>query len=169
MQDSTTPKRHDLVESVHRFNTIGQVVPPDGTFNADRVGFYTGMQCEELAEKLNAIAYGTLTVDQQSHMRAFANMLDSLGKEFKRGLHRGSILRSDREAVMDGDIDVLVVTLGSLAYQSGTYTAAIDAVLDANAAKMPGGVAKHDENGKIVKPAGWKAPDLAPFIVHPVS
>ena len=152
-----------LVESVAEFNRIGQTVPP-GHFNADRVGFYTGMQLEEMAETITAISKGVLNQKDHEHMLMFAGILDSWGKEFKSGKHYGAVLRADREELLDGGVDVAVVTIGSLCYQTPKYLEAISAVLTANAEKAPGGIVSRDQNGKIMKPEGWKAPNLAPFV-----
>lgn len=158
----------NLVDRVYEFNRIGQVTPP-GHFNADRVGFYTGMQLEEMAETLEAIAAGHVDVLARIRLREFATAMDALGKEFKAGKHYGAVLRADREELLDGAIDVLVVTTGSMIYQTPKYARAIAAVLDANDAKFPDGVAIRDANNKICKPPSWVAPNLQPFVDQPIE
>lgn len=166
--ENPSSRHRDLVDAVHTFNVRGQIVPPSTNFNADRVGFYTGMQLEELAEKLKAIGEGSVSPDERSHFLQFATWMDNFGKNFKSGLYQGNILRADREALLDGDIDQLVVSLGSAMYQTPNFRHAIDAVLGANdAKKFPDGEFHHDANGKIIKPEGWIAPDLSKFIVEP--
>ncbi len=162
---SVTP---NLVERVAEFNRIGQIIAP-GHFNADRVGFYTGMQCEELAETMKCIAKGCVTEREREHMAIFAQIMDAWGKDFKAGKFHGAILRCDREELLDGAIDVLVVSAGSLVYQTPLYREAIGEVLDANDRKFPDGIATHDDNGKIVKPEGWKKPNLSPFVDRPID
>lgn len=157
----------DLVGRVHRFNVIGQTTPPSHLFNADRVGFYTGMQLEELGEKIDAIAGGAINSSEHIELNALSESLKKWGMRFKEGKHLGDVLRADREALLDADIDIAVVTQGALAYQTPRYSGAIAAVLDANDAKFPNGVATRDANGKIQKPEGWKPADLTPFIVQP--
>lgn len=159
---------HRAVESVYEFNRIAQVRPP-GQFDADRVGFHTGMQLEELAEKIKAIATGCVISTDRAKMLQFAAIMDTWGEEFKSGKHHGDVLRADREEMLDGDIDVLVVTLGALMYQTPRWMAAIGTVLAANAEKVPGGVAVRDQNGKIQKPPGWKKPYLMPFVQQPID
>ena len=156
----------DLVDSVFRFNSLAQTVPPGHHFNADRVGFHTGMQLEEMAEKITTIAGGCVDKQAENFMLQFANIMGAWGKEFKAGKHHGAVLRCDRESLLDDDIDVAVVTMGSLMYQTPQFVEAIGAVLVANAAKVPGGVATRDANGKIQKPEGWQKPNLAPFVSH---
>ena len=154
----------NLIERVHLFNTVGQIVPPHH-FNADRVGFYTGMQLEELAEKLKAVAMGHVVGNDRGYLMTLVNMMDIVGKEFKAGRHFGAVIRADREEMLDGDIDQLVVSAGSLVYSTPQFAGAVTAVLDANDAKRwPDGKFHHDENGKMVKPRGWQAPDLSPFV-----
>lgn len=156
----------NLIAQVHRFNAIGQIVPP-GNFNADRVGFYTGMQLEEMAEKLSAIAAGHVAQSDRDSLQMFANIMDAVGKEFKGGKHYGAVLRADREELLDGDIDMLVVSAGALVYQTPQFSQAVECVLAKNDEKIPNGKATHDANGKLLKPAGWTPPDLSPFICQP--
>lgn len=157
---------NELVLSVYEFNKLGGTVPP-GHFNADRVGFYTGMQLEEMAETLEAIAVGAVTHADRARLEIFAAMMDSWGKEFKSGKHHGSVLRANREQLLDGAVDVAVVTIGSITYQTPQFIGAIGAVLQANARKCPGGKSTHDVDGKIIKPEGWYPPDLSSFVDQP--
>lgn len=160
----------NLVERVYSFNARGQIIPP-GHFNADRVGFYTGCQLEELAEKIKAIAQGHVVTTEQIRMLKLSEVLESFGKEFKAGKHYGAVLRADREELLDGDVDQLVVSVGSMIYSTPHFAGAVAAVLDANDAKenWPDGKFHHDENGKVMKPPGWIAPNLAPFVDQPID
>lgn len=151
----------NLVARVHAFNTKGQIVPP-GHFNAERVAFYTGMQLEELAEKIATIAEGHVVGSDRNYLNNFAKVMDTLGKEFKSGKHYGAVLRADRGRLLDDDIDQLVASAGSLVFSTPHFPKAISKVLDANDAKeWPDGTFHHDENGKITKPPGWTAADLS--------
>lgn len=154
-----------LVESVYLFNKIAGSTPPD-RFNAERVGFYTGMQLEEMAEKIKAIALGAANQQQRTALTSLAVTLHNWGLEFKANHCYGAVLRADREELLDGDIDQVVVSLGSAVYSTPHFREAIGAVLGANADKCPGGVATRDENGKIQKPEGWVKPNLTPFVDH---
>lgn len=158
---------YHAVESVLAFNRIGQSVPPGKHFNADRVGFHIGMQCEELAETLKAVAGGAVSPREREAVMHVVTTLDTMGKSLKAGNHMGSVLRANREELLDGAIDVLVVTLGSMMYQTPAFVEAIGEVLKANAFKFPDGVATRDANGKIMKPAGWQPPNLALYVDHP--
>ena len=154
-----------LVESVYLFNKIAGPCEP-GHFNAERVGFYTGMQMEELAETITAIALGAAEVRERENLTILASILAGHGKDFKANKHYGAVLRADRDELLDGAVDSVVVSLGSAVYQSPKFREAIGEVLRANADKAPGGVATRDEYGKIQKPEGWIKPNLAPFVDH---
>lgn len=155
---------HQLVDSVYEFNNIGQTTPPGQDYNADRIGFYIGMMLEEMAETLKAVAHGAVDKSQEAGLRSYVSALDELATSFKQGGYQGAVLRADRTELLDGCIDVAVVTLGAMMYQTPRFREAIGAVLRANAEKCPGGVATHDANGKIVKPSGWTKPDVSPFV-----
>lgn len=160
----------NLLERVYRFNVIGQTTPPNG-FNADRLCFYTGMQLEELAEKLEAIADGEVEDGPRASLLFLADVMQRGGRDFKAGMHMGAIMRADREDLLDADIDVLVVSAGALTYQTKEWRPATGHVLDKNDAKFQiiNGVptAVRDANGKIMKPAGWTPPDLSRFVELP--
>lgn len=150
-----------LVESVYEFNRVAGSVPP-GHFDAERVGFYIGMQLEELAEQIRAVLDGCV---------AYTPLLKRLHEDmvyaattFKEGAFRGAVLRADRAELLDGAIDSTVVSLGAAIYQTPRFREAIAHVLGKNADKAPNGVATRDANGKVMKPAGWTKPDLTPFV-----
>jgi predicted HAD superfamily Cof-like phosphohydrolase len=159
---------NELVLSVFEFNMRAALVKP-GHFDANRVGFYVGMMLEELAETLEAISEGCVTHADRARIEIFAATMDSWGKEFKADQHHGSVLRGNREKLLDGSIDVAVVSLGAIMYQTPMWLGAISTVLKANARKCPGGVATHDANGKIMKPAGWTPPYLGPYVDKPID
>lgn len=149
---------------VAEFNRIGQIAPPANHFNADRVGFYTGMQLEELAEKIKAISEGCVTPNDRNAMARFSELMQQWGRSFKAGNQHGAVLRANREDMLDADIDIIVVSIGAGIYATPQFPAAVGAVLDANDAKCPNGIATHDANGKIVKPTDWQKPNLQPFV-----
>lgn len=162
--------RHDVVESVYDFNRVGGPVAPGNTFNAERATFYTGMQCEELAEVLEVIAQGEVSPDARVRLSDFAAVLDALGKEFKAGHHQGAVLRADREKLLDGSLDLVVVSLGGAMYQTPMFREALLHVVGKNIDKLPNGVATRDPlTGKIMKPEGWTPPDLSPFVIQPAD
>lgn len=60
--------------------------------------------------------------------------------------------------IVDGVIDSQVTLAGTLLEMGLVDVPLIDAVMDANDTKVGGG---KDENGKFMKPPGWRAPDIA--------
>lgn len=67
---------------------------------------------------------------------------------------------------LDALIDILVVTVGAIRAAGWDGEAAWKEVMNTNFAKIDadtGKVRKRDD-GKVLKPEGWKAPDLAQFV-----
>lgn len=135
-----------------------------GHFNAKQATFYTGMQLEELSEKLEAVATGAITPEAKRKYTEAIAMLDTLAGEFKSGLHQGDVMRADRKLMLDADIDVAWVSVAAVFSTTSDTTGAFACVGKANHDKFPNGVAILDDNGKVVKPAGWKPADLSPFV-----
>lgn len=130
-----------------------QMTEPDGAQTA----FYTGMQIEELSEKLRLILGEAEVVI----------ILERLADEFKRGLHNqavGAALWAHPEEFLDADMDLIWVTAGSSCAQGADARGAYAEVSRANWDKFQGGVRKQPGTGKILKPENWRGPDLAPFI-----
>lgn len=133
-------------------------------FNSAQATLYTGLQLEEMAEKIEAIAGGAVTTLSKSYLLQHADSIRILALEFKQGMHRGDIMRANPEALADADIDLAWVALGGAMSMCRDAPGAISEVARANHDKFPGGVALKDENGKVRKPADWRGPDLSPFI-----
>lgn len=154
-----------FVHNVGQFMRIGgQTV---GKFNPDQSCLYMGLQLEELAEKLVAIRNGSITKDAADRFDIVIEQIQTLSDEFKRGMHRGNIMRADAEAVLDADIDLAWVSIGAVMSFSNDPDAALHEVARANLAKFPNGEVVRDNNGKVMKPKGWKGPDLSPFVQRP--
>jgi predicted HAD superfamily Cof-like phosphohydrolase len=143
------------------FQTAGQIAEPP-VYTPRQVAFYLGMQCEELAEKLDVIdiiGNGTSTA---------ANQLAILGTALKNGEYDERIARlspAERWQLLDGDMDLIWVTIGSLAAQGVDADGAWNEVSRANWDKFPGGVVtRHPVTGKVIKPEGWREPNLLPFV-----
>ena len=155
----------DFLKRVARFNEQAQMPPPDGTFNADRVGFYTGCQLEELAEKIEVIGKSAIDHIDTRLLQTLCQTLSHYGMRFKNGHFKGAVLRADREQLLSEDIDVAVVTAGALCYQTPHFVDAALAICDANDQKWVNGVKRDEVTGKVLKPAGWTAADLSRFII----
>lgn len=142
----------DSIEKIRKFNTLAGNT--DDVFHIRQAAMYMGLQCEEMSEKLNNL-----------DMPKLAETLHLAGMEFKRGLLDNKFVNVDRHAIMDDDIDIFVVTIGSLLSQGVDIHGAINEVNRANMDKVwEDGTMHRDANGKIVKPDGWIEPDLKPFV-----
>jgi len=145
----------NIVDQVRQFNeAAGNTV---AHFNPRQAALYFGLQCEELAEKLRHLGFATT-----------ARNLDMLGRNFKDS-HYDDLFESakqDKRAdLMDDDIDILVVTLGSLFSMGVDVQGAINEVHRSNMSKLfPDGTMHKDANGKVIKPTTYSPPDLVPFL-----
>lgn len=138
-------------------------------FNVRQTALYIGLQLEEMAEKLQALDLDTT-----------AGTLQDLGRMFKQGAMDSRVRLADRADMLDADIDLAWVTIGSALSQGADVLGACGEVARANMDKLvscgchydpdcercKGGglVAIKDVNGKVTKPAGWRAPDITPFV-----
>ena len=156
-----------ILNTVEWFAATGQI-PEDAPPSARQSAFYTGMQLEELAEKLECV------MGVHHHM---VHELHALAEAFKRGNwddRVGSALTAGlAKDMLDADMDLLWVSIGAARAQGADVVGAYRAVSDANWDKQ---VRDPDTNttyfrrapdtGKVLKRPGWVAPDLRPF-VHP--
>jgi predicted HAD superfamily Cof-like phosphohydrolase len=138
-------------------------------FTPRMVAFHTGLQLEELAEKLEAVAEGAFKETLRLHAWHLTHMIkemNALGNEFKRGMYDELVEHGNRKEMMDADVDLQVVTLGGMMTAGNDIRGALGEVNRSNLdKKFPDGTYHLDPNGKIIKPEGWKKPDLTPFVV----
>ena len=77
-----------------------------------------------------------------------------------------AVTANDRVEQLDALVDILVVTMGAIRAAGWDSEAAWNEVMNTNFAKInpaTGKVIKR-EDGKVLKPEGWKAPELKQFI-----
>jgi len=77
-----------------------------------------------------------------------------------------ALMAQDRVEQLDALVDILVVTMGAIRAGNFDGQGAWKEVMDTNFAKIDpntGKVTKR-EDGKVLKPEGWKAPNLKPFV-----
>ena len=77
-----------------------------------------------------------------------------------------AIQDNDKVEQLDALVDILVVTMGAIRAAGWDGEGAWKEVMDTNFAKIDpttGKVIKR-EDGKVLKPEGWKAPELAQFV-----
>ena len=75
-------------------------------------------------------------------------------------------MANDRVEQLDALIDILVVTIGAIHSMGADAEGAWKEVMRTNFAKIDKetGKVRKREDGKVLKPTGWVAPDLKPFI-----
>jgi len=114
--------------------------------------------------------------DQEKFMRAcdqsvegfdkdqFALYFSLIGEEFKELNEAYSA--GDKVEMLDALIDILVVTIGAVHSMGADGEGAWKEVMQTNFAKIDKetGKVRKREDGKVLKPLGWKAPELAQFV-----
>jgi predicted HAD superfamily Cof-like phosphohydrolase len=77
-----------------------------------------------------------------------------------------AVAADDKVEQLDALIDILVVTMGAIRAAGWDGDAAWKEVMDTNFAKIDPVTGKVNKraDGKVLKPEGWKAPQLAQFI-----
>ena len=75
-------------------------------------------------------------------------------------------LTDDRVEQLDALIDILVVTIGAIHSMGADAEGAWKEVMRTNFSKVDikTGKVRKREDGKVLKPIGWTAPNLGPFI-----
>lgn len=145
--------KETFVADVRRFTELAGCTADQ--FNVRQTALYIGLQLEEMAEKLEAIfPNGGDLID----------LFKKLSGRFKSGMYDLDVVDADRQALLDADVDLAWVTIGSMLSQGADVLGAMKEVARANLDKFPGGVVTKDENGKVVKPNGWQGPDLSPYV-----
>lgn len=152
----TTPL--DIIDATLEFNRAANR-PEEWT--PSMVAKHTGYQLEELAEKLEAIAGINISTWVVAHL---AREMQLLGKQFKAGCYDTAVASANRSDLLDADVDLIVVSVGSIQTSGADVKGACGEVARSNLAKLVEGKAIFDENKKIMKPAGWTPPNLAPFV-----
>jgi predicted HAD superfamily Cof-like phosphohydrolase len=77
-----------------------------------------------------------------------------------------AIIAKDRVEILDALIDILVVTIGAIHSAGFDAEGAWKEVMKTNFAKIDKetGKVRKREDGKVLKPLGWIAPDLTAFV-----
>jgi predicted HAD superfamily Cof-like phosphohydrolase len=75
-------------------------------------------------------------------------------------------IANDRVEQLDALIDILVVTIGAIHSMGADAEGAWKEVMKTNFAKIDSetGKVRKREDGKVLKPLGWAAPELRPFV-----
>ena len=77
-----------------------------------------------------------------------------------------AVAADDKVEQLDALVDILVVTMGAIRAAGWDGEGAWKEVMDTNFAKIDPvtGKVNKREDGKVLKPEGWKAPELAKFV-----
>ena len=114
--------------------------------------------------------------DQEKFMRACDQSVDSLNTEqfemyknlIEEEFNELVTAENDNDPVeqLDALIDILVVTIGAIHSMGADAEGAWKEVMRTNFAKIDHetGKVRKREDGKVLKPVGWTAPNLKPFI-----
>jgi predicted HAD superfamily Cof-like phosphohydrolase len=111
--------------------------------------------------------------DQEKFMRACDQSVDAFD-EAQYNMYKSLIDEEfkelqeahDMEAELDALIDILVVTVGAIHSAGFDAEGAWKEVMSTNFAKIDKdtGKVRKREDGKVLKPLGWVAPNLVPFL-----
>jgi predicted HAD superfamily Cof-like phosphohydrolase len=108
------------------------------------------LACDQSTSKMNIDQYGL-----------YLNLIEEEYKELTEALDA-----HDRQEQLDALIDILVVTIGAIHSAGFDAEGAWNEVMRTNFAKIDPttGKVRKREDGKVLKPEGWTAPDLRPFV-----
>ncbi len=111
--------------------------------------------------------------DQEKFMRACDQSTDAMN-ESQYTMYKSLIAEEfrelqeahDMEAELDALIDILVVTIGAIHSAGFDGEGAWKEVMSTNFAKIDRetGKVRKREDGKVLKPVGWVAPNMVPFL-----
>ena len=89
---------------------------------------------------------------------------DLIAEEFKE--LQDAVDANDPVEQLDALLDILVVTIGAIHSMGADGEGGWKEVMGTNFAKIDKqtGKVRKREDGKVLKPLGWTAPDLAPFL-----
>jgi predicted HAD superfamily Cof-like phosphohydrolase len=103
------------------------------------------------------------TVDSYNdeQYKLYINLIEEEFKELKEAIAAGDLVEQ-----LDALEDILVVTIGALHSAGMNGEGGWKEVMKTNFAKIDKetGKVRKREDGKVLKPIGWKAPELAPFL-----
>jgi len=114
--------------------------------------------------------------DQEKFMRACDQTVGTLNEEqyklylklMREEFEEHNVAYANRNAVeeLDALIDILVVTIGAIHSMGADAEGAWKEVMSTNFAKIDKetGKVRKREDGKVLKPMGWKSPELAQFL-----
>lgn len=101
--------------------------------------------------------------DQPPSPENYEMYLSLIDEEYQELIN--AIEADDRVEQLDALVDILVVTMGAIRAGGMDGEGAWQEVMRTNFAKIDPetGKVRKRSDGKVLKPEGWKAPELAPF------
>jgi len=98
------------------------------------------------------------------------NLYVKLIEEEKTELNE-AIRACDSVEIVDALTDILVVTIGALHSMGADAEGAWSEVMRTNFAKIDPttGKVRKREDGKVLKPEGWRAPELKPYVIKGIG
>lgn len=107
--------------------------------------------------------FGT-ACDQEPNQANYEMYLGLIDEEYTE--LQDAIEASDKLEQLDALVDILVVTVGAIRAAGWDGEGAWREVMNTNFAKIDPdtGKVRKREDGKVLKPEGWKAPELAKFL-----
>ena len=97
----------------------------------------------------------------QEQFKMYLGLIEEEYKELKEAVNN-----HDQLETLDALIDILVVTIGTIHSMGSDAECAWKEVMQTNFAKIDKetGKVRKREDGKVLKPVGWVAPNLTPFV-----
>lgn len=102
--------------------------------------------------------------DQDPSMDNYVMYLNLINEEFEE--LKEAVSADDKVEQLDALVDILVVTIGAIRCAGWDGEGAWEEVMKTNFAKIDPetGKVRKREDGKVLKPEGWKAPELEQFL-----
>jgi len=112
-------------------------------------------------EKFMKACGQTVDTFNKDQFDLYVNLIDEEFKELKEAINN-----NDMVEVLDALEDILVVTIGAIHSAGMDGEGGWKEVMSTNFAKIDKetGLVRKREDGKVLKPVGWKAPNLEPFL-----
>lgn len=103
----------------------------------------------------------TVGVDNPQQYKMYTTLIEEEVDELYQ-----AIRDNDKVEQLDALIDILVVTIGAIHSMGAPAQLAWNEVMQTNFAKIDpvSGKVRKREDGKVLKPEGWKPPELAKFL-----
>ena len=112
-------------------------------------------------EKFMKACGQTVDAFNKEQFALYVNLIEEEFKELKEAINN-----NDTVETLDALVDILVVTIGAIHSMGADAEGAWKEVMRTNFDKIDRetGKVRKREDGKVLKPLGWTAPELAPFL-----